>query len=382
MSLSAWALVALPTVALAMTALNALSWRRGRPDARFGSRLSVLIPARNEATRLPACVRALAASTQPIHEIIVYDDDSTDGTAAVVVALAEEVPQLRLVRGQPLPPGWVGKPHACHRLAQEATGDVLCFLDADVLVDPDGLARVASILEGAAGAPRADVVTAAPRQIVETPAERLVVPFLLLSYVSWLPLELVARTADPRIVAANGQILAVTKASLAKMGGFEAIGHEIVDDVAFCRRAKEVGLRVAFADGTEMARCRMYASARQVWEGFSKNIHEGVGSAPALLIVAAVYLATFAAPAAALVVAAVAAPGWLPAALVAASAVAAQRVLAWLRWKQPASGILTHPFGALAVVAIAMNSLRWSLRGEIKWAGRRYGGRATRRSAA
>jgi chlorobactene glucosyltransferase len=381
-SLPSWALAALPSVALSMSILNAITWRRGRPDARFRSKLSVLVPARNEAKRLPACLRALAASTQPIHEIIVYDDDSTDGTAAVVAALAEDIPGLRLVRGQPLPAGWVGKPHACHRLAQEATGDVLCFLDADVIMEPEGLARIASIFEGAPDAATADVVTAAPRQVVETTVERLVVPFLLLSYVSWLPLELVARTKDPRIVAANGQILALTRDSLTRMGGFEAVAHEIVDDVAFCRRAKEVGLRVAFADGTEMARCRMYASARQVWEGFSKNIHEGVGSSLALLIVAAVYLATFAAPAAALVVAAAGAPGLLPAAVVATSAVAGQRALSWARYKQPLSGIFTHPLGALVVVAIAINSLSWSLRGEIKWAGRRYRGRNARRSAA
>ncbi|MBL9027277.1 MAG: glycosyltransferase [Myxococcales bacterium] len=378
MSVSGWALCVLPGVALTMTVVNALSWQRGKTTGTLDEKLSVLIPARNEATRLPAGLRALARSSVRIHEILVYDDDSTDDTPAVLAELSREIPQLRVIRGQPLPAGWVGKPHACHRLSQEATGDLLCFLDADVLVEPEGLARVASILRGAG----ADVVTAMPRQIMQTVAERLVVPFLLLSYVSWLPLELVPRTKDPRIVAANGQVLAVRRSALQRMGGFRAIAQEIVDDVAFCRRAKEANLRVVFADGTEIASCRMYATPKQVWEGFSKNIHEGVGSALALLLVVLVYLATFVAPAAAAIVASAAAPTLLVPASVATSLTVSQRALTWLRWRQPVTGLVTHPLGAIAVVAIALNSLTWSLRGEIKWAGRRYASRSARRSAA
>lgn len=378
MSLSAWALTVLPGVALTMTAVNALSWQRGSTSSAADGKVSVLIPARNEAARLPRALRALNQSTLPIHEILVYDDDSTDDTASVLGALAREIPRLRVLRGQPLPPGWVGKPHACHRLAEEASGDVLCFIDADVLLEPQGLARILSFF----GSASADVVTAMPRQITRSAFERLVVPFLLLSYVSWLPLELVARTSDPRVVAANGQVLAVRRAALSRMGGFRAVAQEIVDDVAFCRRAKQAGLRVAFADGTNIARCRMYATPRQVWEGFSKNIHEGVGSGLALALVLLVYVATFVAPTIGLIASAAGAQALVAPALVGTSMTVAQRGITWLRWKQPASGMVWHPIGALAVVLIALNSLAWSLRGEIRWAGRRYASRSARRSAA
>ena len=375
-----WLLAVLPALAFAMTVANALTWRRGRVEvpAAIG-RISVLIPARNEAERLPACLRALAASRVPLHEIVVYDDDSTDGTRAVVTQLMQEIPGLRLERGTPLPPGWVGKPHACERLAQLATGDLLLFLDADVAIEPDGVGRLLSVMRDT----RAEMMTAMPRQITCSFAERLVVPFLLLSYVSWLPLELVARTRDPRVVAANGQILLTTRRALEAIGGFAAIAHEIVDDVALCRLAKRSGLRVAFADGALVAHCRMYRSGPEVWAGFSKNICEGVGGNAAVLGVSVLYLITFVVPFVLVV------PAWAigddrlaVAATVAACLNLMQRALAAWRWHQPFEGLIAHPFGALAVVAIAINSLFWSTRGRIDWAGRRYAHRAARVRAA
>jgi chlorobactene glucosyltransferase len=359
-----------------MTLVNAATWRRGREGARFEGRVSVLIPARNEAARLPAALRAIAKSRHPVHEIIVYDDGSTDTSAAVLADLAQEIPYLRVIRGGDLPAGWVGKPHACERLAAAATGDFFLFLDADVELDETGLERLASI-----HASGARLVTAVPRQIARSPVEQLVVPFLLLTYLSWLPLELVARLRDERVVAANGQVLSIHREALAALGGFAAVRSEIVDDVALVRCAKRAGLRVAFADGTSIATCRMYRDARSVWQGFSKNIHEGVGSAPALLGVIALYFATFVLPW--LVLAAAILRPWLvlPAAL-AVGANLVQRAVLSVRWRQSGWGLLHQAFGALCVIAIALNSLRWSMRGQIHWAGRSYAPRAARRGVA
>ncbi len=374
-----WLVAALPALAFGMTVVNAIAWptpRTRRVSAR--RRISVLIPARNEAARLPGCLRALAASGVPFHEIIVYDDDSTDDTRSVVERLGREIPGLRLERGVPLPRGWVGKPHACERLSKLASGDLLLFLDADVTLEPDGADRLLAAMESTG----ADLLTAVPRQVVRSFAERLVVPFLLLTYVSWLPLALVAKTRDPRVVAANGQLLMTTRRALDALGGFAAIAHEIVDDVALCRRAKGAGLRVAFVDGTAVASCRMYRSAREVWAGFSKNICEGVGGGAAVAAVALLYFFTFVLPYP------LAAFAWwgdvdaltMPA-VAAASLNLAQRAVAAVRWAQPAEGLVTHPLGGLAVVAIAINSFLWNRRGRIRWAGRSYAPRAIRQEA-
>src|SRR5690606_29172545 len=131
---------------------------------------------------------------------------------------------------------------------------------------------------------RAEVVTGVPEQRMETFVERLVMPLLVMTYTSWLPLTLVTASRDERLVAANGQLLALRRAHLEALGGFSTVAHEIVDDVAFCRLAKRRGQRVIFADGSRMARCRMYESAGALWRGFSKNVYEGLGSPLTLLV--------------------------------------------------------------------------------------------------
>lgn len=370
-----WALLAAPiSVPLAITLFNLLTWARGRRGARIAGRVSVLIPARNEEASIEAAVRSVARSRHPVHEVIVYDDLSTDRTPQILAGLAEEIPQLRIVKGFGLPDGWVGKPHACHQLARHATGDVLVFIDADVTLSDEAIERLGSLLE------RADVASAVPRQETGSFAERLVMPLLHLTYTSWLPQLLVLACQDERFVAANGQLMAMRREAYDELGGFAAVRHEIVDDVAFCRHAKRSGKRVVFADGDRIASCRMYTSGREVWEGFSKNIYEGIGGSPlALMAILAVHLFFFVLPYAALAYAVLSGePHWVaPAAAGVMGNVTLRMVLA-LRYRQPLSGLVLHPLSIAALCAIAVNSFRWSASGRLRWAGRTYAARAHR----
>lgn len=351
------ALFLAPLLPLALTLFNLLTWTRGRPH-RAAPRISVLIPARNEAGRIGACLAAVRRSELSPSEILVYDDHSTDTTAAIVTAHAAEDPRVRLLNGGPLPAGWVGKPHACSRLAEAATGEWLVYLDADVELDPEGLGRVASLLSGAA------VVTAVPRQKTGSFLEHLVLPLLHLTYLSWLPLLLVEWSQDPRFTAANGQILGIRAEALRQIGGFGAVRGAVVDDMALCRLAKARGWRVCFADGFAMGSCRMYQSAQETWEGFSKNLHLGIGSIIGTVMVIALYLLTFLAPL-------LGAAFW-PEALVGSLAILLQRVLIAWRYRQHPLGVLLHPLAILLFVGIALNSLRWVLRRDVRWRGRSY----------
>ncbi|MEM6789424.1 MAG: glycosyltransferase family 2 protein [Myxococcota bacterium] len=378
-----WALFALPiALPLTITLFNLATWTRGRKGGvgAAGTTVSVLIPARNEAASIEAALWSVAASRHPIHEIVVYDDLSTDETPAILERVAEAfrargLPPLRIVAGNGLPDGWVGKPHACHQLARHATGDLLFFIDADVTLTEEAVERVVSLLE------RADVFTAVPRQRTGTWAERLIMPLLHLTYTSWLPQVLVLSSRDERFVAANGQLMAMRRATYDALGGFAAVRHEIVDDVAFCRHAKRRGHRVVFADGDRIASCRMYTSAREVWEGFSKNIYEGIGGSPvALLALLVVHAVFFVLPYVALAAAAL---GVAPAEWGAAGAAGVAgniflRLLLALRYRQPWSGILLHPLSVLGLCAIAVNSFRWSTSGNVRWAGRSYAARTAR----
>ncbi len=361
------------------TAFNLLTWPEGRADAPPAPlRISVCIPARNEEATIEACARAALASRHPLHEVVVFDDASTDRTPAILAALAAEDPRLKVFQGDGLPDGWVGKPHACHQLARHATGDVLLFLDADTFLDPDGVSRVASLLAH----PRlpSDVVTAVPQQRTGTLAEQLMMPLLHLVYTSWLPIVMVRLSRHPAFLAANGQVLAIRRDTYDAIGGFAAVKAEVVDDMAFCRRAKVLGHRVVFADGRHIATCRMYDSGAALWAGFSKNLYEGIGGHPlALAAVVGLLLGTWVLPWLALPVAAVA--GWGTATAAAATGIGLgvlTRLMLALRYDHSVASVAAHPAAVVGLVGIALNSFRWSRRGEIAWAGRTYAARAER----
>ncbi len=365
---------------LTLTVFNILVWRRGRPDGKIDGTVSILIPARNEARNIDACLAAVQANQHPVLEILVYDDASTDDTADRVLARAEDDPRIRVLRGRDLPRGWVGKSHGCHRLALAARGDVLLFVDADVRLEADGIARLGSQFEDLS----ADLVSAVPRQQMRTWAERLVVPLLHLTYTSWLPLPLVYASRDPRFLAVNGQVLAIRRSTYESVGGFSAVKNSVVEDMAFCSLVKKSGFRVTFVDGFRIARCRMYSGAREVWEGFSKNLYRGLGAKPvALMSVLALYIISFLAPyGVALFAWTARTMGWtlsfdvntvLLAATVGVCANFVLRaVLAW-RFHHPWSGVLLQPASVLALVAIGINSFIWHQRGTIRWRGRVYG---------
>lgn len=380
--IAAWIGAALALVALLITAINAVTWprRAGRRTAdTLDASVAVLVPARNEEASIGDTVSSVLAANPRPSTLRVCDDGSTDATPRILADLRRGDELLEVIGGSPLPDGWIGKPWACHQLARDTDSDVLLFVDADVRLAPEALAR----LEALARRHDADVVTAVPRQRMGTFAEGLVMPLLHATYTCWLPLALIPRLRDPRILAANGQVLWVRRAAWEQIGGFEAVRHEVVDDMAFCRRAKERGLRVLFVDGHELASCRMYGSAAEVWRGFSKNLYEGIGGHPlALLGVLALYGMAFVVP---WVLAPIAVwtgdASMLVPALVGVGAGVAMRAVLAARHAHPWWSVPLHPVAVVVLLAIAVNSFVWHTRGTIAWAGRVYASKARRVSA-
>lgn len=355
-------------LSLAHAVFNLLWVPRLRPrPGSPGLRVSALVPARNEEGTIVACVEALLA--EPVHEVLVYDDESGDGTSARVRELARRDPRVRLLPARPLPAGWAGKAHACSWLAAGARGEALLFVDADVRVERGAVAAVAF----AARAARADVVTCVPRQTTFTFAERLVVPLLSLVYYALAPLALIPRTRDPRICAANGQLLFVTREALVRFGGHAAPGvrSAVVEDQEFCRAAKAAGERVLFADGFLAARCRMYRSAAEVRAGFVKNLYLGLGGRPARLALAlAAVLWIFLLP----WVAALGPPPLRAAGLWGVGALLVLRALLAARFRQaPVEAVALHPLAMVAFAAIALESAARAHASALWWRGRRYG---------
>ncbi|CAN5128059.1 hypothetical protein BH23GEM4_BH23GEM4_07280 [soil metagenome] len=273
----------------------------------------------------------------------------------------------------------MAKPHASHRLPAACGGETMVFLDADTVLEPDALARLGGLLE----CTRADLASVAPRQRVGSSLERLLIPLLQLTYLAWLPLPLVWRTRDPRLVVANGQLLAVQRVAYRRAGGWEAVRGEVVDDLAFARRVKGSGGRVVFADGGQVASCRMYRSGAEVWGGFCKNLHEATGGTAGTLGFVLLHAGIFLAPYSALL-------GWAlgvfpdllgPPAIIGVVANLTLRAALALRLRQPAEGVLLHPLAVTIAIVLALESLRWSRRGRIHWRGRSYPARSARLAA-
>ncbi len=284
--------------------VNAILLRRPvATPSTVGFPVSVLLPVRDEAHRVRGCVESLLAQRGvPSLEIVVLDDGSSDGTAEVVRAAARDDPRLRLVAGEPLPPGWLGKAYACHQLATHAAprSRVFVFIDADVVLAADAVAAAVGLLDGL------DLVSPYPRIVTAGVGERLVQPLLQWSWLSFLPLRALERSARPSLAAAGGQLLVVTRVGYERAGGHAAVRANVLEDIALARSIKRTGGRIALADGSRIASCRMYGSWRELVAGYSKSLWAAfgspVGAAAVVVTLSILYVAApvFAAVAAAL----------------------------------------------------------------------------------
>ncbi|MFB9239587.1 glycosyltransferase [Plantactinospora siamensis] len=292
--------VALTAVVAGLTAhaaVNAGRWLR-RPPARPGAvagRVAVLLPLRDEADRVTPCLRALLAQRDvPGLEIIVLDDGSTDGTADVVRRVAAGDRRLRLVTGTPPPAGWLGKPYACHQLARHAdpAAGVLVFVDADVVLAPHAVAAAVAELRGA----RVTLLSPYPRIVAGTAGERLAQPLLQWLWLTFLPLRAMERSRRPSLAAAGGQFLVLDRAGYAAAGGHAAVRDRILEDVELARAVKRSGGRIALADGSGLASCRMYGSWAQLRDGYTKSLWASFGSPVAAAAVVAALLALYTVP--------------------------------------------------------------------------------------
>jgi chlorobactene glucosyltransferase len=250
-------------------------------------RVSVLLPARNEAARIRPCLGSLLGQNYPSLEIIVLDDESLDATADIVGTLGFSTgPESnhRLILGAPLPPGWTGKSWACHQLAEAARGEYLLFTDADTHHQPEAVSSAITHAQRSG----CDLLTLWPYQTTVTFAEKLIVPLIFVVGGSYLPHWLLvwaqrvpwlARILGGKFLSlcgtATGQFLLFRSESYFEMGGHRAVGEHLVEDISLAREVAERipdGWRVVTCDGTRLVSCRMYTSLAQIWEGFTKNL--------------------------------------------------------------------------------------------------------------
>ncbi len=238
-----------------------------------GPLVSIIVPARNEAANIGACIATLLDSAYANREIIVVDDHSTDGTGDIARILAERGGgAVRQREGQPLPDGWVGKCGAGWPGYGAARGEVLLFTDADTRHDEQLLPHALGALRSAGVA----LVSVAPRQIMHGFWERTVLPhiFLMIS-ARFRDLERVNRARNPRDVIANGQFMMFTRAAYEALDGHRGVRGEIVEDLRLAQRTVARGERIFMASAERLMETRMYRSLGAIIEGWSKNLALG-----------------------------------------------------------------------------------------------------------
>jgi len=228
--------------------------------------VSAILPVRNEETAVERAVVSLAAQPE-IRQILVVNDQSTDGTARVLAQLAAREPKLQLLDAGPLPAGWVGKNHAAWQGAQRARERWLLFTDADAVHLPGSAGRALAD----AAATGAAMISYSPAQEMHTWWERSLIPFIFCRLSELYSYAAVNNPQSPA-AAANGQYLLVRRDAYDAIGGHAAVSGEVLEDVALARRAKAAGVALYFAPGAEIARVRMYASFGAMWEGWTKNL--------------------------------------------------------------------------------------------------------------
>lgn len=348
------------------------------PPAERAPKIAVIVPARDEAANIDRCLRSLVAQTYPASRlrIVAIDDHSRDRTFAIARTLAQTFPQLMVLQSPPLPPHWVGKSHACWigARAVEEDADWLCFIDADVWAEP---ALIASAMAGAS-AEALDLLSLAPRQELQSFAERLVMPcgLYLLAFCQDLRTVQAGNSGE---VTATGQFMLVRRVCYEAIGGHAAVHGAICEDLMLARLLKRSGGHAILQDGRRLLSTRMYRGWPTLWTGIAKNLSEMLGgplrtTAIAAAAVALAWAAWLIPLSDALHCAQGSSGGCIgliPAALGSAGAFGLHIAGASYFGIPPWYGLL-FPLGYSAGALIAIDSVRRRLSGRVSWKGRTY----------
>lgn len=234
--------------------------------------ISILVPARNEQDRvLEPCIRSILAQDYGNFEVIAVNDRSTDQTGAILQTLAGTDERLCVIDGRELPPGWLGKPHAMEQALNHARGEWILATDADMIFEPSALRTALDrVLDN-----NADALTLIPRFETGSFWERVMIP-------TWewvfLMFTVFYRINDPKSdrAAAIGGFFLIRRTVLDRVGGYDGLKDEVMEDVRLADRIKRSGARLMIDRAPLLIRTRMYRTFREMWECSTKNWFSGV----------------------------------------------------------------------------------------------------------
>ncbi len=216
--------------------------------------ISFIVPARNEEENIENCIKSIKGLEIKNYEIIVVDDNSNDRTYEII----RRIEGVKAIRIYEKPIEAVGKNYALYVGYLNSKGDILIFLDADVIVSNEGIEEALKLLKNY------DVVSFSPKQITKTIWEFSIQPimFKFLEYI--YPYS--------NSVALNGQFIAIKRDVYETIGTHKVILSEILEDVKFAKLLNQNGYKIYFNE-TKKVSCRMYKNLKEIIYGWSKNLY-------------------------------------------------------------------------------------------------------------
>jgi glycosyltransferase involved in cell wall biosynthesis len=235
---------------------------------RYSELVSILIPARNEQDNIISLLQSINNQNYNTYEVIILDDESTDDTYNICLRFAAEHPKFSVIKGQPLPQGWIGKNYACHQLALQAKGRYLLFLDADEKVNKN-------LINSAVHRMRLrglGLLSLFTNQEMVTPGELAVVPLMHYVLINLLPLRLIYLVKkQASVAAASGQFMMFDAPVYHQNQWHRLVKNKVVEDVEIMKTIKAYGYNGEGLLANGMISCRMYKGYTEALDGFSKN---------------------------------------------------------------------------------------------------------------
>jgi cellulose synthase/poly-beta-1,6-N-acetylglucosamine synthase-like glycosyltransferase len=240
---------------------------------------------------------------------------------------------------------------------EESTSELVVFIDADVRLSNDAIARAVTTLQDL----NLNFISAYPMQVAKTWSEKLIQPLLQWSWMSSVPLRISEKSKNPAFCVANGQFFVVERQALRKIEDLYRIRSAVLDDIFLARELVRSGFHGTVIDGSKIASCRMYSSWSELREGYGKSLHTAFGSIFGTAIAISLFLLT----------------GVLPLAsaffgskigLAAFFAITATRALSAITSRGKMWHCILHPFSMLLLIYLLIRS--WVKRNHVLWKGR------------
>nr|MBN1229459.1 glycosyltransferase [Anaerolineae bacterium] len=335
--------------------------------------VSVIVPARNEERNIWQCARGLVAQDYLNLELIFVDDDSEDQTASILAQVAAEDQRAQIIVPGQKPEGWNGKQWACHRGYLNATGDWLCFMDADTFAEPGLISQAIAFAERQ----EIDLLTLQPWYQMAGLWERVVLPAILLPLLLMFPPHLMNRQKSKTVIG-NGQFMLIRREAYESAGRHAGVRNRMMDDIPLARNIHSAGYRVFVGNGPKLLRVRLYTGLREIRAGCLKASVEITNGWAASMMLVVLNMAVNVVPAILLTWAAVA--GLFYPALLMGTVVLIQTVyygvVRVVAFRIPPWSAITYPLGSLIAGLILIEGMiRLAFGFEIRWKGRPVLGR-------